>query len=224
MLQWFSFASPLPARELAGTNRRYVTLDDPTARELANDDPALFMQRYPPPVLIDEIQYAPGLVPLVKIAIDQEQRPGDFWLTGSQQFHMMRGITETLADRVALVNLLGFSQREAQGAARRDEPFLPVAEKLTAAEPIEGAAIIWRSRWGSSEGWFEDIPGGADNSDECPGFTAVCLSLGPSSVQVAAGAMERDSTVTIRSCGLKGSRSYSPPRYSRLHVRQPLHT
>ncbi len=135
---------------LAGTDRRYVTLDDPTARELANDDPALFMQRYPPPVLIDEIQYAPGLLPLVKIAIDQEQRPGDFWLTGSQQFHMMRGITETLAGRVALVNLLGFSQREAQGVARRDEPFLPVPEKLTATEPIEGWVSepdIFRSIW-----------------------------------------------------------------------------
>lgn len=138
---------------LAGTKRRYVTLDDPTARTLANDDPALFLQRYPPPVLIDEIQYAPGLLPLIKIAIDREHRPGDFWLTGSQQFHMMRGITETLAGRVALVNLMGFSQRESHSVSGRDEPFLPVPQQLTADAPIEGLTTepeIFRSIWTGS--------------------------------------------------------------------------
>jgi len=48
-------------RRLCGKDRRYVTLDDLTLRALANEDPALFLQRYPPPVLIDEIQYAPSL-------------------------------------------------------------------------------------------------------------------------------------------------------------------
>ena len=73
--------------------RRYVTLDDPLVLELAKEDPALFMQRFPSPVLIDEIQYAPELLPHIKMAEDAQRRPGMFWLTGSQQFHLMKGIS-----------------------------------------------------------------------------------------------------------------------------------
>ncbi len=58
-------------RRLAEKDRRYVTLDDPAARSLAQTDPALFLQRFPPPVLIDEIQYAPELLPLIKIALNE---------------------------------------------------------------------------------------------------------------------------------------------------------
>ena len=74
-------------RHLAEDARGYVSLDNPVLRDLANDDPALFLQRYEPPVLIDEIQYAPGLLPLIKVIVDESRRPGLFWLTGSQQFH-----------------------------------------------------------------------------------------------------------------------------------------
>jgi predicted AAA+ superfamily ATPase len=70
-------------QQLAGKERRYVTLDDPTLRELARNDPALFLQRYEPPVLIDEVQYAPQLLPLIKIAVDGQRKRGLFWLTGS---------------------------------------------------------------------------------------------------------------------------------------------
>jgi predicted AAA+ superfamily ATPase len=138
---------------LDDAQRRYVTLDDPVARTLATEDPVLFLQRYAPPVLIDEIQYAPGLLPLIKIAIDRGGRPGDFWLTGSQQFHMMRGITETLAGRVALVNLLGLSQREAHRAAHQELPFLPEPQRLAGVEPIEGLvseADVFRAIWTGS--------------------------------------------------------------------------
>ena len=99
-------------RHAVEEGRRYVTLDDPILRTMANEEPALFLQRFPPPVLIDEIQYAPALLPLVKMAVDADHRPGAFWLTGSQQFHLMRGISETLAGRVAIVQMLGFSSRE----------------------------------------------------------------------------------------------------------------
>jgi predicted AAA+ superfamily ATPase len=68
-------------RHLAGGERTYVTLDDPLVRELARSDPGLFLQRFQPPALIDEIQYAPQLLPMIKLLADQERRPGLFWLT-----------------------------------------------------------------------------------------------------------------------------------------------
>jgi hypothetical protein len=84
-------------RHVCEKNRKYVTLDDPGIRGLANEDPALFLQRFAPPVLIDEIQYAPKLLPHIKMVVDSERKPGAFWLTGSQQFQMMKGVSETPA-------------------------------------------------------------------------------------------------------------------------------
>ena len=81
--------------------RGYVTLDDLEARSLAQRDPALFLQTWPAPVVIDEIQYAPQLFSAIKLIVDREKRNGLFWLTGSQKFQLMRGITESLAGRVA---------------------------------------------------------------------------------------------------------------------------
>ena len=66
--------------------RTYVSLDDPGILALAKEDPVLFMQRFPAPVLIDEIQYAPQLLSYIKMAVDEEHKPGMFWLAGSQQF------------------------------------------------------------------------------------------------------------------------------------------
>ncbi|MGD0552194.1 MAG: ATP-binding protein [Sedimentisphaerales bacterium] len=112
-------------RHICGKERRYVTLDDPSIRMLANNDPALFIQRYPAPVLIDEIQYAPGILPYIKMEVDSAKQQGAFWLTGSQQFHLMRGISETLAGRVAIMNMLGFSNRERYRLELDVPPFLP---------------------------------------------------------------------------------------------------
>ena len=112
-------------RHLSAANRRYVTLDDLAARDLARRDPVLFLQKYRPPILIDEIQYAPELLTAIKLDVDRDRRPGAFWLTGSQQFAVMRGITETLAGRVAILTLLGFTQREADGRPGNLPPFLP---------------------------------------------------------------------------------------------------
>ena len=64
--------------------RKKVSLDNPTVRLLAKTDPEMFLQRYAPPVLIDEVQYAPELFPYIKILVDERKNPGDFWLTGSQ--------------------------------------------------------------------------------------------------------------------------------------------
>ena len=98
---------------LAEPNRKIVTLDDPDIRYLAKSDPALFLQRYTPPVLIDEIQYAAAeLFPYIKMAVDKSKRNGDFWITGSQTFVMMQNVSESLAGRVGIINLLGLSTNE----------------------------------------------------------------------------------------------------------------
>jgi len=117
-------------RELGGDTRAYASLDDPRVLELARSDPALFMQRYPGPVTIDEIQYAPGLLPYIKMAVDANRAPGRFWLTGSQQFHLMKEVSESLAGRVAIMTLLGLSRRESDQVSIGMEPFLPTPEVL----------------------------------------------------------------------------------------------
>ncbi len=101
--------------EKQGIYRKYVTLDDPDIRYLAKNDPALFLQRYTPPVLIDEIQYATELLPYIKIYADRCERKGDFWLTGSQIFRLMKNVSESLAGRVAILNLSGLSDAEIYG-------------------------------------------------------------------------------------------------------------
>ena len=78
-----------------GTGRGYVSLDDLTERDLAKRDPELFLQLHRPPVLIDEVQYAPELFPYIKLAVDREHQAGAFWLTGSQIFKLMRGVQES---------------------------------------------------------------------------------------------------------------------------------
>jgi len=101
--------------------------------------------------LIDEIQYAPELLPYIKMAVDKEQRPGMFWLTGSQQFHLMKGVSESLAGRVGIVQLLGLSRREMLGMGETSTPFLPTPEELTRREAEASALplmdlyrLIWR--------------------------------------------------------------------------------
>lgn len=98
--------------EVEGKWRKKVSLDDLTLRELAKTDPKMFFQLYQPPLLIDEVQYAPELFPYIKIMVDERHQPGDFWLTGSQLFKMMEGVQESLAGRVALLHLSPLSQSE----------------------------------------------------------------------------------------------------------------
>ena len=98
--------------EVEGKGRKKVSLDDLTLRELAKTDPKMFFQLYQPPLLIDEVQYAPELFPYIKIMVDERHQPGDFWLTGSQLFKMMEGVQESLAGRVALLHLTPLSQSE----------------------------------------------------------------------------------------------------------------
>jgi predicted AAA+ superfamily ATPase len=137
-------------RHLADQDRAYVTLDDPAVRELARRDPRLFLQRHRAPVLIDEIQYAPELLPLIKIAVDDGAAPGAFWLTGSQQFRAMQNVTETLAGRVALLRLLGFSWRETWRVGIDEQPFLPVPDRIDArgvADPPFDLETLGEAVW-----------------------------------------------------------------------------
>jgi predicted AAA+ superfamily ATPase len=102
-------------RTIALADRTYVTLDNPAIRELAVNDPALFLQRYQAPLIIDEIQYAPQLLPYIKMHVDEHKNKGDFWLTGSQMFHLMKNVSESLAGRVAIIPMQGVSHAELYG-------------------------------------------------------------------------------------------------------------
>jgi len=95
-----------------GQGRTYVTLDNLPARNLAKSDPVLFFQTYKPPVIIDEIQYAPELFSRIKFLCDESGETGLFWLTGSQKYAMMKNIRETLAGRIGILELHGLSLRE----------------------------------------------------------------------------------------------------------------
>lgn len=112
-----------------GSGRTYVTLDDLAVRSLALSDPALFLQRYTPPLLIDEIQYAPQLLSYIKIHADTKAQNGDIWLTGSQRLPLMQGVTESLAGRVGIIDLQGLSANEINGTDNT-EPFLPEVDVL----------------------------------------------------------------------------------------------
>ena len=117
-------------KHLSTKERTYVTLDDPENLYLAKSDPALFFKRYHPPLLIDEIQYAPELLPYIKMMIDSNRKNGMFWMTGSQQFLLMKGVSESLAGRIAILNLLGFSKHEILNTKRGQNPFLPTLNEI----------------------------------------------------------------------------------------------
>ena len=104
----------------------FVSLDLPTEAEQAEKEPERFLQRHPPPVIIDEVQYAPGLFRHLKVAVDAHRtRNGQFLLTGSQKFTLMKNVSESLAGRADIVELETLSFAEIRGA-------LPKAELETA--------------------------------------------------------------------------------------------
>lgn len=144
--------------EAEGRSRAYVSLDDLAARDLAKNDPGLFLQLHKPPILIDEVQYAPELFAHIKLRVDKEYAPGSFWLTGSQVFRLMDGVQESLAGRVALLQLLPLSQREI--ACAPSQPFVPDLDSLLALQQGSGtwqagaqaadAAAIFARVWNGS--------------------------------------------------------------------------
>ena len=136
---------------MEGTNRGYVTLDDLNERSIAKTDPELFLQLHKPPVLIDEVQYAPELFTYIKVHVDKNHTPGNFWLTGSQVFKLMRGVQESLAGRVAVLSLTSLSQAEIHGGS--NEPFTVDLDALNdrkdGKEEADTSAIFERIYKGS---------------------------------------------------------------------------
>lgn len=124
------------------TGRRFVSLDMLTVRDLARRDPQTFLNTYSPPVVIDEIQYAPQLLPYIKSMIDDEpDAMGRFWLSGSQQFQLMRNVSESLAGRVAVITLGGISQGEELG--RISDDVFDVTADISPDEKFEGSMDIF---------------------------------------------------------------------------------
>ena len=142
---------------MAEPERKRVSLDNPTIRALAQTDPELFLQRYSPPVLIDEVQYAPQLFPYIKIIVDQRKQPGDFWLTGSQMFRMMKNVTESLAGRAGIVPMLGLSSAEIDG--RRPGAFElepdSLFRRVSEAKPMSVTEVFARIYKGSMPRLYE---------------------------------------------------------------------
>ncbi|MEW6218730.1 MAG: ATP-binding protein [Thermodesulfobacteriota bacterium] len=103
----------------------YVSLEDPHEREFAGADPKGFLRRFSSGVILDEIQRAPALLSFIQGIVDSEDAPGRFILTGSQQFQVLEKVTQTLAGRTALVNLLPFSLDELLGRQGSDPWRLP---------------------------------------------------------------------------------------------------
>ena len=126
-----------------GLNR--VTLDDPIIRAAAKEQSGTFFLDNPPPVFVDEIQKAPAQPEQIKLHLDLDRSKGQFYLCGSQQFRMMKDVSESLAGRIGLVTLLGFSMRERQGIDF-DRPFLPTEEYFAARKAEKtnlGYADVW---------------------------------------------------------------------------------
>jgi predicted AAA+ superfamily ATPase len=105
----------------------YLTLDDPILLQSALEEAGSFFKTTPPPVIIDEIQYAPNLFSYIKMSADESGKKGQFFLTGSQQFKMMKNVSESLAGRIGIVNLLGLSLREIKKDTF-NEIFVPTEE------------------------------------------------------------------------------------------------
>jgi len=122
-----------------------ITFDNLAARDAAAAEPDLFLQLNPPPLFIDEVQYVTDIFHYIKTALDESHHKGDFYLTGSQRFQLMENITESLAGRAGILELLGLSLREL-----RDEdwntPFLPTTEYLLARKAA-GARIDLKDLW-----------------------------------------------------------------------------
>jgi hypothetical protein len=111
-------------RHLFGATHRYCTLDDPTVREEGRRDPNLLLARFPPPVILDEIQYAPDILHAIKVDMDAHRKQrGRYILTGSQVFPLMQGVTESLAGRVEVLSLASMSLREVGGQPDSSTPW-----------------------------------------------------------------------------------------------------
>ena len=137
-------------KQLSSKDRKYLDLTDPALRSMANEEPVLFLQRYAPPVLIDNIQYAPELVPVIKDYVLHSGKPGDFWLIAPKEdAETITAIMQELGDKFACLELCGLSSAELDG--RESAPFIPdmqlLASRMQNPAPhsvVEIYERIWR--------------------------------------------------------------------------------
>ncbi|MCL2492483.1 MAG: ATP-binding protein [Clostridiales bacterium] len=123
-----------------------ISFDDLSVRQSAVAEPAAFLQLNPPPVFIDEVQYAPEIFPYIKIALDKSKHKGDFFLTGSQSYELMKNVAESLAGRAGILNLLGLSLREMKDE-KWNEPFLPTLDYLMRRKDAKQSLAV-KDIWG----------------------------------------------------------------------------
>lgn len=128
-------------KEMLPEGMRYVTLDDFRMLDAARRDPIGFLDYMGTPLCIDEVQYAPDLLRAVKMKVDESGTPGMYWLTGSQRFHMMKGVSESLAGRVGVLEMGTLTQREICGDAQAT-PFFPSMERMRSLRPEEKSCSL----------------------------------------------------------------------------------
>lgn len=119
-------------KKLFGKTHVYVNMEEIDVRMRANSDPKGFLSQHKTPIIIDEIQYVPELFSYIKSAIDQKRKPGQWIITGSQQYSLMKHVSDSLAGRVAVMSLLPFSFAEQMRRGRQTydmESFLHAIKK-----------------------------------------------------------------------------------------------
>ena len=131
-------------KHLFSSHYRYVSLETPDVRAAATEDPRGFLELYPPPVIFDEVQYAPDLLSYIKEKIDADRaKNGQYLMTGSQNLLLAEKVTESLAGRAAMLRLLPLSRRESEG-----QPQIPLAwERKRPSSPPSSHAFdkLWTS-------------------------------------------------------------------------------
>lgn len=128
-------------KNLLNKTHSYVNLDDPDTRMRAKDDPRGFLMQHSPPVVIDEIQYVPELLSYIKVMIDENRKPGNWVITGSQNFVLMQGVSESLAGRAAILSLLSFSYSENIGQGEKSLSVSNLLKRIFGKSVEKGRAL-----------------------------------------------------------------------------------
>lgn len=125
-------------------DRNYVSLDDPFLEQQAKEGGNMFLTLNPPPITIDEVQRAKELFRYIKIKCDESEEKGLFFLSGSQPFHLMQNVSESLSGRIGIVELSGLSMRECVGDVF-NRHFLPTLEYVTERKrTLQRQENIWK--------------------------------------------------------------------------------
>ena len=142
-------------KSLMSKDMKIVSLDNETYREEAKNNPKFFLETWGKPLFIDEAQYAPELFPYIKMIVDDDKKRGQFWLSGSQSFELMKGVSESLAGRVGIIKMNSLTYKEITNNVN-DRYFNP--DKIVEREEIKANEIFeYIFKGGLPE--LYDIPG-----------------------------------------------------------------